>query len=190
MVPIYGHYLDDYFKTKHKDKLQGRQSADTWYNSSKDTAKPPIYQALMGGDLVTVGLLKIMEKATDQIDNQQFHLEIRPTKPAKYLINIPTFRSALASAIGAKSSQVDGNVSVSKVTSKLTGKRFTTKAGDIKPLKEYTKRRKNILGGDFSSFEIVLTPAKTKALIKYYMQSNMKVKTSTLTKSLKDILVV
>ena len=188
MKPIYGHYLDDYFKTKHKDNLKGRTSDPSWSNPKKNVATPPMYQALVGGKLVTTGLLDIMEKAVQELDDRTYSIDITTSKPARYLTEIPSFRKALARAIST--SKVGESVSVSKVTSKLSGRSF--EVGGSQKVVNLLKRYANLRGlvGNITSFSIQLTPAKTKTLIKYYMQSNMQVKTRTLTKSWKDVLVV
>lgn len=188
MVPVYGHYLDKYFKLKHNRK----DGDPSWVNASKNVATPPIYQALAGGSLVTVGLLEIMENAVKELDEMEYHLIINTSKPARYLTEIPSFRSALAKAIGSSKNE-SGEVSVSKVTSKLKGREYDapTDGKTHKLLSRYANLKSNGgVAGDFSSFELVLTDAKTKALIKYYMQSNMQVKTRTLIKSWTEILVV
>lgn len=186
-VKIYGHYLDEYFKAKHKNKLNGRTSDPSWYNSKKDTATPPIYQALFGGDLVTVGLLEIMEKAVEEIDNRDYSIEITTSKPAKYLTEITSFRQALGKAISTSKSE--GGVSASKVASKLSGRSF--EVGGNQKAVNMLKRYANMQGvvGNITSFSIVLTPANAKTLMQYYMKSNMSVKTRTITKSWRDLLV-
>jgi len=184
MIPVYGHYLDKYFKLKHNRK----DGDSSWVNSSKNTATPPIYQALAGGTLVTVGLLEIMETAVKELDEMEYHLIINTSKPARYLTEIASFRKALAKAIGSSKNE-SGEVSVSKVTSKLNGKSYAapTDGKTHRLLSKYANLKG--VAGDFSSFELVLTDGKTKTLIKYYMQSNMSVKTRTLIKSWQDMLV-
>ena len=186
MVPVYGHYLDDYFKTKH-----GRKDGDkSWVNSQPDTATPPIYQALFGGTLVTEGLLTIIEDSIVELDEAEYQLVINSAKPAKYLQKIPSFRSALSSAL--KSSRDGDSVSVSKVMSKLNGKFFDAKtdAKTQKLLSNYASIKEGI-AGDFTSFSLNLTTAKTKKIITdYYNTTSTATKRRTFTKSWKNILVV
>ena len=189
MEPIYGHYLDDYFKTKHKDDLQGRTYNSTWSNKEQNTATPPIYQALVGGELVPMGLLEVLEKAQEELENREFKLTIDTAKPAKYLMGVPDFKSSVGKAIS--SSRVGDEVSVSKVMSKLINRDFksNTDAKTKKLLARYAGR-KNI-AGDFVSFRITLTPAKTRKIIKdYYDNTGTGTKRRTLTKSWRDMLVV
>jgi len=189
MEPIYGHYLDEYFKTKHKDNLQGRTYNSTWSNKEQNTATPPIYQALVGGELVPMGLLEIIQKAQEELENREFKLTIDTAKPAKYLMAIPDFKRAVGKAIS--SSRVGDEVSVSKVMSKLINRDFksNTDAKTKKLLARYAGI-KNI-AGDFVSFRIALTPAKTRKIIKdYYDSTGTGTKRRTLTKSWRDMLVI
>tara|TARA_R110000737_G_scaffold240779_1_gene252357 strand:- start:291 stop:1016 length:726 start_codon:yes stop_codon:yes gene_type:complete len=183
---IYGHYLDSFFALKHGTP---NRETDKWVTTSPNTAEPPAWQALFGGetDFFPMGGLKsIVELGIKEIEKQSYHLKINTTKPARYLIDIDSFRTRLARAI---STSRDGDtVSVSKVMNKLKNKKYKAPE-DKKPALARYANLKNV-AGDFTSFEIVLTPARTKQLITYYMQSNMSVKTRTLTKSWQEVLVV
>tara|TARA_R110000822_G_scaffold280451_1_gene402064 strand:+ start:644 stop:1633 length:990 start_codon:yes stop_codon:yes gene_type:complete len=185
-VPIYGHYLDSFFAIQHGTT---NREGDKWVTTSRNTATPPAWQALFGKitDLFPMGGLKsIVELGIEEIKKQSYHLKINTAKPARYLVDIDSFRTVLARAITA--SRDGDTVSVSKVNAKLQNKKYNAPE-DKKPALARYANLKNV-AGDFTSFEIVLTPAKTKQLIQYYMQSNMSVKTRTLTKSWQEVLVV
>jgi hypothetical protein len=185
---IFGHYLDSFFAAKHGTP---NKEPDGWVSTSTDTAKPPAHQALFGEGkpkLFDMGLYDIILLGLKEIDGLEYHLVIDTTNPARYLINIPSFKKVLGRAIST--SKVGDAVSVSKINSKLINRKYTAPQ-DIKTHKLLAKYA-GLKGveADFVSFELVLTPARTKTLVKYYMQSNMSVKTRTLTKSWQEVLVV
>ena len=185
---IFGHYLDSFFAAKHGTP---NKESDNWVSTSRDTAEPPAHQALYGGGkpkLFDKGLYEIILLGLEEIDGQKFHLVIDTAKPARYLIDIPSFKKVLGRAIST--SKVGDAVSVSKINSKLINRKYAAPqdAKTHKLLAKYAGLKG--VEGDFVSFEIVLTPARTKTLVKYYMQSNMQVKTRTLAKAWMDILVV
>ena len=88
-MEIYGHYADDYFKAKYPDK---KQAPSSWYNKAKNTSKPPLFQALFGGTLVTTGLLDVLVEAEAQIKNMKItHLSFQPARISN-LAGIPSLR--------------------------------------------------------------------------------------------------
>ena len=88
-IEIYGHYADDYFVAKYPDK---KQAPTSWYNKAKNTAKPPLFQALFGGTLVTEGLLDVLLEAEAQIKNMKItHLSFQPARISN-LAGIPSLR--------------------------------------------------------------------------------------------------
>lgn len=66
----YGHYGNDYFQAKYKIKVD-----NTWWSNEKNTAKPPLYQAIAGGDLFPKGLIDVIDDAIDEIESKPFVLE-------------------------------------------------------------------------------------------------------------------
>lgn len=90
-VTIYGHYADDYFKAKYG----GEKAPNSWYNSSKNTSKPPLYQALFGGgNLINKnkGLLSVLLEAEAQLQNMKItHLSFQPYRIGR-LAKIPSLR--------------------------------------------------------------------------------------------------
>lgn len=90
-VTIYGHYADDYFKAKYG----GKKAPNSWYSSSKNTSKPPLYQALFGGgNLINrnKGLLSVLLEAEAQLKNMKItHLSFQPYRIGR-LANIPSLR--------------------------------------------------------------------------------------------------
>ena len=88
-IEIYGHYADDYFVAKYPDK---KQAPTSWYNKAKNTAKPPLFQALFGGTLVTEGLLDVLLEAEAQVKNMKItHLSFQPARISN-LAGIPSLR--------------------------------------------------------------------------------------------------
>ena len=184
MDKVFGHYRSTFYSSKHKGE-DGQKLG--WVSDKLNTATPPIYQALFGGKLVAIGLVDVLEKAINDIDDQRFVAEITTSKPAVTLQIIPDFRKRLGSAIGR--SRTEEGVSTSKVMRLMSGKSFkvppTGKAQ--KMLSRYMKIDE--LGGTIVEFTIKLSPAKTRKLIKDYMGSNMSVKVSPIIKSWKEVLL-
>tara|TARA_R110001592_G_scaffold64636_4_gene198547 strand:+ start:2598 stop:3572 length:975 start_codon:yes stop_codon:yes gene_type:complete len=183
---VYGHYLSTFNHVKNKTPDK-QTDGSGWVSDKPNTATPPIYQALYGGKLITTGLVDVLKKAIDDIDEQRHSIEITTSKPARALVSIPDFRKRLASAMSSASTQE--GVSVSKVMRRLSNKEFKVPASGKSQrfLANYIKSKE--LAGTITSFKIKLTPAKTKKLIGYYMQSNMSVKTKPIIKSWKEVLL-
>ena len=88
-MEIYGHYADDYFVAKYPDK---EQAPPEWYSKERNTAEPPLFQALFGGTLVTEGLLDVLLEAEAQIKNMKItHLSFQPARISN-LAGIPSLR--------------------------------------------------------------------------------------------------
>src|SRR6056300_655967 len=51
---IYGHYLDDYFKARYP-KVKLMAGYEKWSSTEPNTAEPPLYQAIYGGDMFPKG---------------------------------------------------------------------------------------------------------------------------------------
>jgi len=184
MENVYGHYLSTFYAKKHG--TADRQK-DGWVSDKENTATPPIYQALYGGNLVPVGLVDVLNKAIVDIDDQNYIATITTSKPAATLQTIPDFRKRLGRAIST--ARTEEGVSTGRVMRLMSGKSFkvppTGKAQ--KMLSRYMKVPD--LGGTITEFTIELTPAKTRKLIKDYMKSNMSVKVSPVIKSWKEVLL-
>ena len=72
--PIYGHYVDKYFVAKYPDK--GYKVKTGWSNKKKNTANPPLAQALFGGgDLgIEKGLIDIVDSAIEELEKESIDL--------------------------------------------------------------------------------------------------------------------
>jgi len=64
---IYGHYIDDYF-LKRYPKFKPPAGYESWSSKQKNTATPPLYQAIYGGDMFSNGgLIEILEEGLEKI---------------------------------------------------------------------------------------------------------------------------
>ncbi len=78
-IVIYGHYADEYYKAKYEGTkgYQGK-APEKWYSKNTNTANPPLAQALFGGgELVTVGLIQVVNSAIQELD-KGYHMIIKP----------------------------------------------------------------------------------------------------------------
>lgn len=57
---IYGHYIDEYFVAKYPE-FDPPEGWKAWSSTSEDTAKPPLYQAIYEGTMVSPTLMEVLE---------------------------------------------------------------------------------------------------------------------------------
>ena len=78
-IVIYGHYADEYYKAKYEGKTGYQGVApEGWIKTVKNKANPPLAQALFGGgELVTVGLIQVVNTAIQELD-KGYHMIIKP----------------------------------------------------------------------------------------------------------------
>ena len=76
----YGHYANEWFKTKYPD---AKKAPAKWYSTSKNTANPPLAQALFGkGDLVKIGLKQVIDIAIAELDKDIDNVNIVVRRPS------------------------------------------------------------------------------------------------------------
>lgn len=139
-VPIYGHYLDKYFATKHGAK---NMETEGWVSSDKGKARPPLYQAIFGGTIFKIGLLDIVRHALEEIDGAIYTAVIDSSKASTELLKVPQIKSATTGWLRKATS---GNkVSVSKMKGAMTSRVFNIKS----PAEEKVIRQYANIGDDF-----------------------------------------
>jgi len=188
---VYGHYIDEYFEAKGwgGKGSPSASAAKEWLSETAGKANPPIKQAIFGGPLFGAGinLKDIVETAIKEIENIGYILEVKTGRSPVALVNVPSFRRKLGSAIN--SSLVDGNISVSQVQSKMNNVPFKIEGDKEKDFVAAYSKTKGI-AGEFESFEVNMSPANTKKLIETYMATSTKVKERDIVKSWVDIVRV
>lgn len=126
-IVIYGHYADEYYKAKYEGKAgyQGK-APDSWYSQNKNKANPPLAQALFGGgDLVTVGLVQVINTAIQELA-KPYHMIIKP-KGGKVsgLSAITSLRKHVFKLLRDKNMfRKGGKPNLSAMASSLMGVRF------------------------------------------------------------------
>ena len=64
---IFGHYLDDYFKARYP-KVKLPAGYEKWSSPSPNTAEPPLYQAIYGGEMFPEGgLLEVLKDGLEKM---------------------------------------------------------------------------------------------------------------------------
>jgi len=128
-INIYGHYADEYYAAKY-----GKKKAPTkWFNKEKDVSNPPLKQALFGkGDLITVGLLDVLEEAEVQLKNMEItHLTFQPTRIAE-LSKIASLRSAVKTIFKNTGLFKNGTPKYRSIIQELERQRFVVGDGSKK----------------------------------------------------------
>ena len=188
---VYGHYIDEYFEAKGWGGTgsPSASAAKEWLSETAGKANPPIKQAIFGGPLFGAGinLKDIVETAIKEIENIGYVLEVKTGRSPVALVNVPSFRRKLGSAIN--SSLVDGNISVGQVQSKKNNVPFKIEGDNEKDFVAAYSKTKGI-AGEFESFEVNMSPANTKKLIETYMATSRGVKERDIVKSWVDIVKI
>ena len=126
-IVIYGHYADEYYKAKYEGTkgYQGK-APPKWYSNTTNTANPPLAQALFGGgELVTVGLVQVVNTAIQELD-KGYHMVIK-VKGGKVsgLSAITSFRKHVFKLLRDKSLfRKGGRPNLSAMASSLMGVKF------------------------------------------------------------------
>ena len=117
---IFGHYIDDYF-VKRYPKMKPPKGYEKWSSKFPDTAQPPLYQAIFGGDMFPKGgLIEVIESAIEQIE--------KPIEPVLTKINsdllaqLPKVRSWVIK--NAKRFYKDGKYNLSAFRNELNSQNF------------------------------------------------------------------
>ena len=100
---VRGHYRTpayvDYRKNHLNKDDEQKAVDDSWYSDSEDTAKPPFWQALFArgdGDLVNEGLLPLLERFKEEMEEQELDkLHVKGKFQREGLENLPPFINAL-----------------------------------------------------------------------------------------------
>lgn len=186
-ITIYGHYLDEYYKRKYKRKDEGKNS---WFSTSTESAKPPLYLAIFEGIGGAKALEDIIATAIKEIEEMNYTINIKVDKKYPVLISIPSFREEMANVL--KNSVVNGSYSISKVMQQLETKQFTVTPQTSKFAKEIAGIKE--IAGEVKSFTIEMGSSRvkpetaTKKLIESYMATSTGVKERDIVKSWKSLL--
>lgn len=120
-ISLYGHYADEYYAAKYDKK----KAPSSWYSLSPNTANPPLAQALFGdGDLITVGLLDVLEEAVEQLKNMRIsYMKFNPYRIAR-LASIPSVNKFINQILDNPELFKNGVPKYSQIKSLIERKRF------------------------------------------------------------------
>jgi len=138
----YGHYANKWFKTKYPD---AKQAPETWYNKSKNTANPPLAQALFGrGDLVKIGLKDVIDIAIAELNKGIENIDVLVRRPS-LLSNFTSIRKHVFSLLKRKDLfSKGGRPNLNKMAASFQGMRFTI-SGRTKGQQKYATTEKELL---------------------------------------------
>lgn len=121
-VEIYGHYADDFFAAKYGGKL----APSSWHSTSMNTANPPLAQALFGkGNLITVGLLDVLEEAVKQLESMRItYMAFNPYRIGN-LSEIKSVKDFVNDILDNPELFKNGSPKYSQIARAIEGKRFT-----------------------------------------------------------------
>ena len=192
---VFGHYRTPiYVKSRievHDSKNEQAAVKASWYSSDKNTAEPPFWQAIFAqssvsnstGDVVTIGLLGILEnfeKALDEVyvkeiiinDKGDFKAKIdtlsKLTRLKGLLIKLMKDRKSYTGAFGHQV-KYGGATGITTILNSTSFKVTDTQTS--KYLTEIAPQLKNITGGDdVREFKIKLTNATINQLINLWVR--------------------
>ena len=131
-VAYYGHYIDSagYFKAtqeaknKKKERFRKEHKKDLkilGLMRKKNTAKPPLYLALYGkeGDDYGIGLLPLIQKAIEELNNQDHVVTINRLRQANKLARIPEIRKVVSGLLRRKALFTGGDFNTNLAASQL-----------------------------------------------------------------------
>lgn len=122
-ISLYGHYADEFYAAKYGKK----KAPSSWYSLSRNQANPPLAQALFGkGDLITVGLLDVLEEAVEQLKNMRIsHMQFNPHRISR-LATIPSVIEFVNKILDNPELFKNGVPKYSNIKALLERKRFDT----------------------------------------------------------------
>ena len=108
---VHGHYrTPEYvkYRTKFKDSSNEMEAVPSeWYDKAPNTAKPPFWQALFArgqGGLVTWGILPLLEKFAEEMEEQELSkLHVKGKGQREILEGLEPFHNALKLALKEQS---------------------------------------------------------------------------------------
>jgi len=119
---IYGHYRDNYFEDKY-----GLPQKKEWWSTEKNTANPPLAQAIYGkGDLIKgKGLLDIINDAIKEIKTKPIpKIELRVQRNAGSLAAIPSVRKQVLALLKRNDLFIGGKPKLKQMATVLQGMEF------------------------------------------------------------------
>ena len=132
---VFGHYADDFYEAKYKGKEGYQGKAPTkWYSYDIDGSQnPPLAQALFGkGELVKIGLITIIDRAIEELENEIDNISIVAKRPSE-LRRIPSVRKHVFSLLKNKSMfRKGGRPNLGKMAQSFVGMRFQLMKGRSK----------------------------------------------------------
>ena len=123
---VYGHYRTPKYveyrrKIRNKDEMDAVDSS--WYNKAPNAAKPPFWQALFAGgtngagDLVTEGLLAILIRIEEEMEEQELEkLHIKGQFQRKEIENLKPFMTVLTTNLKNQSNYHSADVPFKRLT--------------------------------------------------------------------------
>ena len=123
-VDVYfGHYANEWFKTKYPE---AKKAPPKWYSTSKNTANPPLAQALFGkGELVKVGLKQVIDIAIAELNKDIDNVNIVVRRPSM-LNRFKSIRKHVFSLLNNKNLfNKNGVPNLTKMAQTFQGMRFT-----------------------------------------------------------------
>lgn len=118
---IFGHYLDDYFKARYP-KVKLPTGYERWSSKERNTAEPPLYQAIYGGEMFPEGgLLEVLKDGLEKMK--------APATPtlrkvsSDSLAQIPQIKSWVTK--NAKRFYKDGKYNLTGFRNELNSQNFT-----------------------------------------------------------------
>jgi len=162
----YGHYANEYFQQKYgisASKVEG------WSSKSKNTATPPLYQAIAGGSLFPKGgLLNVIENAIDEIESKPFVLESISSLRTSRLPEVQTFIHK-----NYKKFMKDNNIQ--GFLNELNAQSFTPRSKKTITILEGIKELKMPVG-DLQEYRLnIKTTSAMKSLIENVYRNNSRI---------------
>jgi len=138
---LYGHFANDWFSKKYP---KAKKAPKEWYSSSKNTANPPLAQALFGrGNLVKIGLKDVIDIAVAELDKAIESIELLVRRPSQ----LSRFKSIRKHVFGLLNNKdmfsKGGRPNLNKMAASFTGLRFTIE-GTNKDGKKYSSEKRSL----------------------------------------------
>lgn len=141
MDVYYGHYANDWFSKKYP---KAKKAPKEWYSKSKNSANPPLAQALFGrGNLVKIGLKDVIDIAVAELDKAIESIELAVRRPSR-LSRFKSIRKHVFGLLNNKDMfRKGGRPNLSKMAASFAGLRFTIE-GTKKDGKKYLSDKRAI----------------------------------------------
>ena len=141
MEVYYGHYANDWFNKKYP---KAKKAPKEWYSKSKNSANPPLAQALFGrGNLVKIGLKDVIDIAVAELDKAIESIELLVRRPSQ-LSRFKSIRKHVFGLLNNKDMfRKGGKPNLNKMAASFAGLRFTIE-GTKKDGKKYLSDKRSL----------------------------------------------